>query len=99
MITKTDFINLIELYKSYSKELDKWCKLVPMFESELINTVENMFIKNLQIQFTEEGYDWITWWLWEKDGNPELKAYYEDKSEIPIETVEDLWNMVKNYIK
>lgn len=99
MITKNEFISLIESYKSYSKELDKWCKLVPMFDSKLINTVENMFVKNLKIQFTEEGYDWITWWLWEKNGNPEMKAWDENKEEIPTETIEDLWDIVKNYIK
>lgn len=97
MITKTDFVDLIKLYKSYSEELDKWCKLVPMFESELINTVEHMLVKNLKIQFTEEGYDWIAWWLWEK--NPEMKAWDENENEIPTETVEDLWDIVKEYIK
>ena len=99
MITKTDFICLVELYKAYSKELNKWCKLVPMFESELISYVEHMFANSIQIHFTEEGYDWIAWWLWEKNENPEMKAWDENKKEIPTETVEDLWDIVKKYIK
>lgn len=97
-MTKTDFIHLIEYYQLYSKELDKWDELVPMFESTIIKLSEKIFNHILSLQFSKEGYDWITWWLWEKNGNPEMKAY-DNKNEIPTETIEDLWNIVKKYIK
>jgi hypothetical protein len=48
--------------------------------------------------FDEEGQDWINWWLYEKDGNPELKAWDENDNEIPTETIDDLWNLVKDHV-
>ena len=58
-----------------------------------------MFEKYLETYFTEEGTDIIYWYLFEKNGNSEYKMWDKDKNEIPTETIEDLWNIVKDYLK
>ena len=37
----------------------------------------------------------IGWRLYERDFCSDRKAWNEDGSEIPIETVDDLWNLVE----
>lgn len=53
----------------------------------------------IEAYFTIEGVDWITWWLYEKNENPELKAWDEYHNEIPMETREDFWQFIKQYRK
>ena len=54
----------------------------------------------IDTNFTTEGKDWIYWWLYEQhSSNFTLSAYNEDDTEIPMNTIEDLWNYVKKYLK
>lgn len=48
----------------------------------------------LQAYYGKEGYEWISWFVWEKDGNDEMKAYDKDGNEI-CKTVKDLWEIVE----
>ena len=54
-----------------------------------------MFDKLISVHFTEEGVDWIDYYLYE---NPE-KCYYQNKVKIPLETLDDLWENIKVYRK
>ncbi|MGN0966731.1 MAG: hypothetical protein ACI4OP_03965 [Candidatus Coprovivens sp.] len=103
MITKEQFIKVISLSQDYEKEVDKWCDfgitIYDMPISEIHGQLFDIFLENL---FTVDGVDWINWWLYERISpiSPEpLKAYNEDGSIIPTETVEDLWELVKDYRK
>ena len=49
--------------------------------------------------FQEEGVDDINWWLYEKCGRPDYKMWDKDGNEIPTETLDDLWEIVKDYRK
>ena len=51
--------------------------------------------------FSDEGVDWINWWLFEKPGfgGDPNQAYDEDGNVIPTDTIDDLWNIVKDYQK
>ena len=54
----------------------------------------------INILFEEEGVDDINWWLFERPMSPPgPKMWDSDGKEIPIETIEDLWNIVKDYRK
>lgn len=39
---------------------------------------------------------WISYWVWEKDfgRREDLKAYEQDDTEIPLNTIEDLWTLL-----
>ena len=104
MITKEDFIKIIEYIKEINKESDKWSDVgIDFIMTNLGNSICIFQDIVLQAMFIDKGVDWIDWWLYEKpalfEGDEPNKAYNEDGSEIPTETVDDLWNIIKDYRK
>lgn len=100
-MTKDDFTKLISEQLEWSNKIDKICDVLNsnLYECDWINYTYKLFDKILALSFNEYGIDDINWWVYEKDGNPELKMYDKDKNEIPTETIDDLWKIVKDYRK
>lgn len=99
-ITKEEFIELLQMHDAQSERLDKLAEAgLQIWDSDVIEYGNLLFDKIIKSFFTQEGEDWIFWWLFEKNGNPEIKAWDEDHDEIPMETMEDLWRYVKQYRK
>lgn len=99
-ITKEEFLELLKMREAQSERLDKLSDAgFPIWDTDVIEYGNLMFDKVIEVYFTQEGEDWIFWWLYEKNGNPEMKAWDEDNDEIPMETIEDLWRFVKQYRK
>ena len=99
MITKEKFIDLILKQQEWSNRVDKVSEAlnVPtLFESDWVEYASILFDKTLDLLFNEDGVDDISWWMYEKSGNPEFKMWDENEKEIPTDTVEDLWNLVKD---
>jgi hypothetical protein len=99
MITKEEFIGLILKQQEWSNRVDEVSEAlnVPtLFESDWVEYAAILFDKTIDLLFNEDGVDDINWWLYEKSGNPELKMWDADGKEIPTDTVEDLWNLVKD---
>lgn len=99
MITKEKFIDLILKQQEWSNRVDEVSEVlnVPtLFESDWVEYASVLFDKTLALLFNEDGIDDIYWWMYEKSENPELKMWDESGKEIPTDTVEDLWNLVKN---
>ena len=97
-MTKEIFIGYLNHCKDFDKQLEQWQNTLctTIFESPLIEAawcLQNDFLK---VAFSEEGIDWITWWLYEKSGS-DLQAYDENGDELPTDTPEDLWEIVKHY--
>lgn len=101
MIGKEKFVKLIKDYQEWSEKINKVCDVlgINVFEAEWIEYTSVLFDNTLHLIFEDEGVDFINWWLFERDGNPELKAWDENEKEIPLDTVEDLWEFVKDYEK
>lgn len=106
MITKEEFIELINNHK-------EWCESVDKVEEVLNNTFPGincniheldwidyggiLFDNTLKLLFTDEGVDDIIWWLFERPMFPPgPRMWDENGEEIPTETIEDLWNIVKD---
>ena len=99
MITKEEFIDLILKQQEWSNRIDEVSEAlnVPtLFESDWVEYASVLFDKTLTLLFNENGIDDIYWWMYEKSENPELKMWDESGKEIPTDTVEDLWNLVKD---
>ena len=99
MITKEKFIDLILKQQEWSNRVDEVSEVlnVPtLFESDWVEYASVLFDKTLALLFNEDGIDDIYWWMYEKSENPELKMWDESGKEIPTDTVEDLWNLVKD---
>lgn len=98
MITKNEFIDLINDYQNWSDQVDKASQALgisTLFESNLIDYTSKLFDKTINILFNENGTDDIYWWIYEKSVNPDLKMFDKEGNEIPSETIDDLWEIVK----
>lgn len=99
MITKDEFITLIDDYQKWSEQIDKASEVLgisTLFESNLIDYTSRLFDKTINILFDKNGTDDIYWWLYEKSGSPDLKMWDKEGNEIPSETIDDLWEIVKD---
>lgn len=99
-MTKEGFIKLIENAQNYSKELDRWSDFgIDLFELPISELGWNFLNVVLPELFSNEGVDWVNWWLFEKPGLGGGQAYDENGDVIPTDTVDDLWDIVKNCLK
>jgi hypothetical protein len=104
MINKEEFVDVINTVRAYNTELDKWEAFgISLYElplGEISAKLSEMVYTNL---FEDAGIDWINWWLYEKpelfEGDPVNEAYDENHNIIPTDTIDDLWNLVKDYRK
>ena len=104
MITKEQFTKVIEDTLKLDKEYDRWDNFgINLWELPIGDIVANIAESIWDITFDEDGVDWINWWIYERpalfEGDEVNKAYNEDGSEIPTETVDDLWNIVEKFRK
>lgn len=99
-MTKELFTKMILEIQNFGNIVDRMCDVLGtnFFESPLAEVGWDLINTLINSHFDEEGQDWINWWLYEKDGNPELKAWDENDNEIPTETIDDLWNLVKDHV-
>lgn len=100
MITKKEFINLIEEYKNWEENFDQldnaFGKHVDLCESFIYTYPNTLLDLILKAYFNKEGIDWIYWWLFERPYNPP-EAFDENNNPMPTKTIKDLWNIVKSY--
>ena len=104
MITKEQFTKVIEDTLKLNKEYDRWDDFgINLWELPIGDIVANIAESIWDITFDEEGVDWINWWIYERpalfEGDEVNRAYNEDGSEIPTETIDDLWNIVEKFRK
>ena len=99
-MTKELFTKMILEIQNFGNIVDRMCDVLGtnFFESPLAEVGWDLINTLINSHFDEEGQDWINWRLYEKDGNPELKAWDENDNEIPTETIDDLWNLVKDHV-
>jgi len=81
-----EFQNLLEKFKSFS---DKVSELHDMgfdfYEGkyQLVSDVDNIINITFLSHYTEQGVDWINWFIFETDyGNKKLEAWDENKNLI-----------------
>lgn len=102
MITKEKFVSLILRHQKWMNrinEISDTLNISTLWECDWVNYTVTLFNKTITSFFKEEGIEDIEWWLYEKSGNPELKIFDTDGSEIPTETIDDLWEIVKGNCK
>lgn len=99
---KENFLKLITNAECYSKELDRWSEFgIDLFELPIAEISWDFFNIAIQSVFTTQGIDNINWWLFEKKTPYSKNLEIRDSSGniIPTDTIEDLWELVKNYRK
>lgn len=100
MITKGEFIELLNDRINWNDKVEQLCKLLKgnLWDSDIFNYGEILFEKILNLRFNDSGIDIIFWWLYERKYDKDLNIKIDDK-EVPSDTLDDLWEIVKDYRK
>ena len=101
MITKEQFVKLITDNRKHNDRLDEVEDVLGLaiYDCDWVEYGNILFDEVLGLLFQEEGVDDINWWLYEKCGRPDYKMWDKDGNEIPTETLDDLWEIFKDYRK
>ena len=100
MITKEEFIELLNDRINWNDKVEQLCELLGsnLWESDIFNYGEILFEKFLNLRFNDSGIDIIFWWLYERKYDKDLNIKIDGK-EVPSDTLDDLWEIVKDYRK
>lgn len=100
MITKGEFIELLNDRINWNDKVEQLCELLKgnLWESDIFNYGEILFEKILNLRFNDSGIDIIFWWLCERKYDEDLNIKIDGK-EVPSDTLDDLWEIVKDYRK
>lgn len=99
-MTIKEFTELIEDYQQNLEEIDKICDIFPsFFEIKPVEYIHKLFDEILKAYFEEEAIDTIYWWLFDYNDKSEPGMWDENDNVIPMETIEDLWHYIKDYLK
>ena len=100
MITKEEFIELLNDRINWNDKVEQLCELLGsnLWESDIFNYGEILFEKILNLRFNDSGIDVIFWWLYERKYDKDLNIKIDGK-EVPSDTLDDLWEIVKDYRK
>ena len=91
MLNKEQFREFIELVKKYEDISDSWYNLgIDILNSDLFNISDKISSLFISSHFTNEGYDLVTWWLYENVS----KEIYENDTTIVIDTVDKFWEFL-----
>jgi hypothetical protein len=112
MITYNEFREIIVKYINFYRCEDQLRKMnIDIFESPLFDTTGYFYDKIWEAYFTEDGCDTIAWWTFEYhdieddfdyygeyigDPNKEPGMWDKDDNVIPMLTIKDLWEEVKD---
>lgn len=102
MITKQNFIEMIELAEKFSAETDRWSDFgIDVVDLPIGEIPWKMFSTWYKSNFNPYGQDWIDWYLWERKDlrtGDILACYDTDGEKFFVETPEDLWDLVEEYV-
>jgi hypothetical protein len=94
MITKGEFVKIIENDRTYHDIIDRIEKCgISFYESDLDNCYNYLFDFILQKYFNEDGIDLIYWWLYE---DVDKIITNEDGSKIELNSARDLYDYLVN---
>lgn len=98
MISKAKFVKLIKEYQEFLKYLSKLDELkIDIIESQLHEYPCQLFDWIMRNSFDEDGEDWIGYYLYELPSINDPKIVDKDGNKIPLENLDDLWELVKDY--
>lgn len=95
-MTKENFSKLINAVKNHSEYI---CNLYKDYGIDFVNSpvmeIESEITKYLKAQLNDEC-DWISYWMWELNFGEKWKpgTVTENGNDIPLKTIDDLWNLL-----
>lgn len=103
-----DFKNVLDAVREIDKFIDQAQKLgIDMVDSPLFDNLSVLLKVSMTEAYTENGYDWVSWYLYElpmlkqhrKEGEKEEYAWDENKKPIDMSSDEALWKYLEKEYK
>ena len=94
MITKKNFIEMMNLSEKFDAEITRWSDFgIDVFDLPISEIPWAMFTNWCNSNFDAEGQDWIDWYLWERKGinNNEVLSWHDG---LEFTNVRWLFNIV-----
>lgn len=113
MITKELFVKFLSQYQRFNVAFERIEEALVgrkyssnLYESDWYDSVGAMLDLFLESHFTEEGVDWISYYLFEDVDDKAAyitrdKDIFNEEKEIryPLDTIDELWNFLQSDIK
>lgn len=100
MMNKTDFKVIITNHKNWMERITQIgdaLNIYNIYECDWVESHYNLFDEIIEMFFNDDGIELINWWLYEKDPDDYITDC--NGNHIPCETIEELWENVKEYLK
>jgi hypothetical protein len=109
MITKKEFTDFIKSYQTFYKAFERIEEALMgrkyicsnLYESDWYESVGKMLDIFIDSHFTEEGADWVNYYLWEDVDDKAAyikqdKDIFNEEKEIrfPLDTLDELWDFL-----
>ena len=111
MITKEEFVKYLTEYQSFGKAINRLGEALGgkgyyyIYECDWYDNVGQMLDIFIDSHFTEEGADWVTYYLFEDIDDklviikkPADMFNEESKIEYHLNSIEELWNFLQTDI-
>lgn len=100
---KETFLQLIDIIPKLDTVAEPLYNLgIDITECSIISAVGDLVGTIAEEYYGKDGREWIEWWIYEKENNPELKVFETDdngnEAEI-LRTVDELYDYLENSIK
>lgn len=98
---KENFIKLIQTAEKFDAEIERWYDFgIELQELPICELPWKMFDCYIDDHFTEDGIDWINWYLFERRSiftGEVMACWDEEGNEFYVNTPEDLWELVEQH--
>lgn len=100
-MTENKFYEILDSYQMFNAYIDSLNKLnIDLSETIVTNTVEKLFSHILIDEYGKDGYEWVSWWIYElpsiKEKHPDsVYAKEMDGTPIILETKEQLYSFLE----
>lgn len=100
---KDDFIIMMDAAEKFSAEADRWNDFgINIFELPIYDIPWQWFYTWVNHYFNVDGREWIDWYLFESISittGEHLPCWDADGNKLFVNNTEELWDIVKDYVK
>lgn len=98
MITEVEFTNLITNQLAWEAKVDAVEDAMGccLYDSDWVSHASRLFETTLGFLFVEDAVDTILWWMYEHTDKEQAAMWDKDGKVIPMVTLHDLWEFIKD---
>lgn len=98
-MVKDNFIKVVSSLDAINSRCYELSNMgIDIADSDVVTNAENIAMAIFKENYTDEGVDWIMWWIYERSVDPDIKAYDKEGEEI-LSTLDELYDYVESFHK